>query len=77
MKIEFLQVAQVELEEAVDYYNEQSEGLGYEFAADSRGRSAASSNTPMLGHCFQSAPVDAARAASHTASSTRSETTHF
>ena len=34
MKIHFLRPAEVEFREAVDYYNRQSPGLGYEFAAE-------------------------------------------
>lgn len=34
MKIEFLHPAKIELTAAISYYNEQSEGLGYEFAAE-------------------------------------------
>lgn len=34
MLVEFLEVAESEFVEAIDYYNEQSEGLGYEFAAE-------------------------------------------
>lgn len=34
MKIEFLEPAKIEFMEAVLYYNDQSEGLGYEFAAE-------------------------------------------
>ena len=34
MLVEFLEAAEAEFIEAVDYYNEQSEGLGYEFAAE-------------------------------------------
>jgi plasmid stabilization system protein ParE len=34
MKVEILAVAEAELAEAVSYYNAQSEGLGYEFAAE-------------------------------------------
>lgn len=34
MKIELLAAAESELEEAIEYYNQQSEGLGLEFAAE-------------------------------------------
>lgn len=34
MKISFLKIAQIEFEEAVDYYNHQSEGLGFDFALE-------------------------------------------
>lgn len=34
MKVEILASAEAELAEAVSYYNEQSEGLGYELAAE-------------------------------------------
>ncbi len=34
MKVVFLQPAEAELVEAVTYYNLQSEGLGFEFAAE-------------------------------------------
>ncbi|MFH1259459.1 MAG: type II toxin-antitoxin system RelE/ParE family toxin [Elusimicrobiota bacterium] len=34
MEIRFLLSSENELEEAVDYYNSQSEGLGFEFAAE-------------------------------------------
>ena len=34
MKIEFLHPARLEFTDAVSYYNQQSEGLGYEFAAE-------------------------------------------
>ena len=34
MEIVFLPVARVELADAISYYNSQSEGLGYEFAAE-------------------------------------------
>ncbi|MBI2301442.1 MAG: type II toxin-antitoxin system RelE/ParE family toxin [Armatimonadetes bacterium] len=36
MNVRLLAVAEVELAEAVDYYNGQSEGLGFEFAAEVR-----------------------------------------
>ena len=34
MKVEFLDPAENELFEAIGYYNSESEGLGYEFAAE-------------------------------------------
>jgi hypothetical protein len=34
MKIAFLPPARAELTDAISYYNIQSEGLGYEFAAE-------------------------------------------
>lgn len=34
MKVEFLAAAEADLADAVSYYNEQSEGLGYEFTAE-------------------------------------------
>ena len=34
MKIDFLDVAEAEFTEAIAYYNQQNEGLGYEFAAE-------------------------------------------
>jgi len=34
MRVEFLSAADAELVEAVSYYNEESEGLGHEFAAE-------------------------------------------
>ena len=34
MKVEFLRPAEAEFFEAIAYYNQQSEGLGYEFAAE-------------------------------------------
>jgi len=34
MIVDFLQPAEAELADAVTYYNQQSEGLGYEFAAE-------------------------------------------
>ncbi|MGL1892019.1 MAG: hypothetical protein OCD02_10350 [Spirochaetaceae bacterium] len=32
MKVNFLRVSELELNDAVSYFNEQSEGLGFEFA---------------------------------------------
>ena len=34
MIVEFLDVAEAEFLKAISYYNDQSEGLGYEFAAE-------------------------------------------
>ncbi len=36
MKVKLLSVAEQELDEAFDYYNDQCQGLGYEFAAEIR-----------------------------------------
>jgi len=34
MKVTFLSIAETEFIEAINYYNERSQGLGYEFAAE-------------------------------------------
>ncbi|MCB4790600.1 MAG: type II toxin-antitoxin system RelE/ParE family toxin [Elusimicrobia bacterium] len=34
MEIKFLEIAEIEFKDACAYYNQQSEGLGYEFAAE-------------------------------------------
>ena len=34
MNVQFLDVAEFELSQAIFYYNDQSEGLGFEFAAE-------------------------------------------
>jgi hypothetical protein len=34
MKVTFLSIAETEFVEAINYYNERSQGLGYEFAAE-------------------------------------------
>ena len=34
MKISFLDAAQIELDDAIDYYEEQRSGLGFEFAEE-------------------------------------------
>jgi hypothetical protein len=36
MKVDFLSIAEMELKSAIDYYNEQSEGLGFELAYEVR-----------------------------------------
>jgi hypothetical protein len=32
MNVSFLKIAEIELNDAINYYNEQSEGLGFDFA---------------------------------------------
>lgn len=34
MKVEFLSVAEIEFNDAINYYNQQREGLGFEFGAE-------------------------------------------
>ena len=34
MKIKFLKIAQVELDDAIEYYNYESPGLGYAFLTE-------------------------------------------
>jgi|SRR3989339_142208 len=34
MEIRFLEIAEIEFIDAVDFYNQQSKGLGYEFAVE-------------------------------------------
>ncbi|MFQ5630537.1 MAG: type II toxin-antitoxin system RelE/ParE family toxin [bacterium] len=36
LDVEFLSIAEIELTEAIQFYNEQSEGLGYKFAGEVR-----------------------------------------
>ena len=36
MRVEVLEPAEAEFREAVEHYNQQAEGLGYEFAAEVR-----------------------------------------
>ncbi|MCH8874582.1 hypothetical protein IH824_17760 [candidate division KSB1 bacterium] len=36
MKVKFLSVAELEFAEAVEYYNQESEGLGFKFALESK-----------------------------------------
>ena len=72
MKIEFLPPARAELMDAVSYYNTQSEGLGYEFAAEGKRRSNESSSTLTLGPGCQNVPAVAGPTDSLTGLSTRS-----
>ena len=53
MNVEFLAPAYGELTDAIEYYNEQSEGLGFEFAAEVQRRSSKSFNIPSLDATIQ------------------------
>ena len=37
MRIRYLEAADAEFQEAIDYYNEQSPGLGFEFSDEAEG----------------------------------------
>ena len=54
-----LAAAEAELLDGVAYYNQQSEGPGFEFAAEVQRTIGASSGTPLLGILYQSEPADA------------------
>ena len=49
---EFLEPAQIELEEEVKYYNEQQPGLGYDFAKEVANTIARILKYPKLGQSF-------------------------
>lgn len=55
MKPTFLDAAQSEFDEAIDYYESQRSGLGFEFADEVEKRWAASSITPKPGRRFRRA----------------------
>ncbi len=67
MSIGFLAPARAELEKAVDYHNDQSSGLGFEFAAEVNERWNALSDTRMPGALFRNALADAGQIDSPTA----------
>ncbi len=50
MKIEFLDIAKLELFDAIHYYNHQSEGLGFEFALEVKATLERISNHPQAWH---------------------------
>ena len=52
MNVEFLAPAYAELTDAIEYYNEQSEGLGFEFAAEVQRAIGELFNIPMLGRHY-------------------------
>jgi hypothetical protein len=57
MEVRILAPAEAELLDAVTYYNGESEGLGYEFAAEPAERSRESSSIQMRGRPYQNAPA--------------------
>jgi hypothetical protein len=57
MKIEFLPPARAELTDAISYYNTQSEGLGYEFAAEVKRTLERIVQYPDAGSSYQNVPA--------------------
>ena len=66
MKIEFLPPARAELTDAISYYNTQSEGLGYEFAAELRRTLERIAQYLMLGSSCLNVPAAAGPTDFHT-----------
>lgn len=57
MEIVFLPVAKAELADAISYYNSQSEGLGYEFAAEVKRTLERIVQYPDLGLNYRNVPT--------------------
>ena len=55
MNIRYLDAADAEFQEAIEYYNDQQPGLGFEFADEVRGAVLRIANYPLLGHPCRSA----------------------
>ncbi|MEW6097410.1 MAG: hypothetical protein AB1567_12965 [bacterium] len=56
MKVRILACAEVEMAEAIDYYNAQYPGLGYEFAVEVKECLSRISSFPQAWHCFSKTP---------------------
>jgi hypothetical protein len=72
MNIQFFEPAQAEFSEAVNYYNVQTKGLGFEFSDEVQEPSAGSLNTLKLGHWSRREQGVAGQSAFHLESSIRS-----
>ncbi|MDO8092071.1 MAG: hypothetical protein Q6360_01160 [Candidatus Brocadiales bacterium] len=57
MEIDFLAPAKAEFKDAISHYNLQSEGLGFEFAAEVKRTWSGLFNTPKRGFLYRSEPV--------------------
>lgn len=71
MNVQFLEPAQAEFREAVDYYNAQVEGLGFEFSDEVRTPSTESSSILKRGLWYQREQGAAGQNAFHMESSIR------
>ena len=72
---EFLEPAQIELEEEVKYYNEQQAGLGYDFAREVADTIARILRYPKPGQSFRKELAGAEQKGFHTQSLIRPEAT--
>ncbi len=76
MEVEFLDPAARELMEAIGHYNDESEELGFQFAAEVN-RAVGRWNTRMRGHACQNGLGAVGRTGSRAGLSTRSGATRF
>lgn len=78
MKIQLLEAAKVELDEAIDYYNHEAPGLGEEFLIEILNVFGRIDKYPEAWHPLsQDVPEDAARGASPMVSYTKFAVTKF
>lgn len=52
MQIRLLEIAQIELDDSIEYYNSESEGLGYEFLVEALHAIDRIKNFPQAWHSF-------------------------